>query len=564
MKHCIRCSHLLVALCVVVFPLYLQAGDQADAAWKAIGKITLDQPETHPFHLKAAYAPSYERDRATGHEGTIEIWWQSPELWRRELSAPGFHQVAIFDGKREWQKNEGEYFPEWLLELTNAIMRPMQLEESIFRKRVLSAEVRHLMRQTNIEWEPTNEFDNAQANGKGYLALNDDTGLPSYMGGLGFGGNYHDYKKFHDRSIARKVASGSIELTATIDVFEDLAAMPDSFFDPKSINPDATPIYTAVLSEEDLRKSLQPGATFTWPTLNDGPFEGVAWTEVVLDRTGSVRELIPPICDNPGVSSAADAGFRSMHFAPILKDGVAVQAMGRLSVRFKVTRPAGTENFASAKEYFERGRKASFLAAGSSTPYHLHISFQTGTSKGLVSGSYEDTWISDTEWKREAWIGSSHLVKSQSGEQHYILAEGDQAQLLRMMMQILEPIPAEDTMTESDWRIRRDITGDVNAIRVYSGPEGPNGELDPGKSQAYWFDDQNHLLKCFMHGLEIYPSRQEEYNGVLVARQIDVVKNGHVGMRLLVDEIGPADPSLAKTFKLKGYEWQRAFTAEAR
>jgi hypothetical protein len=480
------------------------------------------------------------------------------------LRSPEFRQIAIFDGKDEWQKNDGDYFPEWLLELSNAIVRPMPLPEAVFRKRVQSGRVRHLMKQINIDWEATNEFDNVQANAHGYLALSEETGLPNYLGGLGFNGSYHDYRKFHDRSIAHKISSGNAELTATVDVLEDLAQEPEGFFDRKSIHPDDKLINTVVLSEEELRKSLQPGAAFTWPTLSDGPFEGVTWTEVVLDRTGNIREMLPPICDNPGIRSAAEAGFRSMHFVPVLKDGIAVQAMGKLSVHFKTVRPAGMESFASAKEYFERGRKANFLAAGSNAPYHLLVSFQTGSTNKVEGGRYEDTWISSVEWKREAWFGSSHFVKTQSGEQHYVLAEGDQIQLLRMVMQILEPIPAEDTMTESDWRIRSDTTGRPQTIRVARGPEGSSGELDPGETQAYWFDDENHLLKCFVSGFEVDFLKREEYNGVSVARQIDVLKNGKVGVRLLVDEIGPADLSQANTFKLKGHEWQRAFTMESR
>jgi hypothetical protein len=51
---------------------------------------------------------------------------------------------------------------------------------------------------------------------------------------------------------------------------------------------------------------------------------------------------------------------------------------------------------------------------------------------------------------------------------------------------------------------------------------------------------------------------------VQVARQIDVLKDGKVGMRIAVSEIGRADSAAAKDFKLKGHEWQRAFTAEVR
>jgi hypothetical protein len=555
---------ILAALCFALMSGSLQAENLTEQVKKAVEKCTLDQPGTKPFHLRATFAPSHERDAGTNRVGEIEFWWQSPTQWRREVRSPEFHQILIVDGNRQWQKNDGDYFPDWLRELAVAIVRPVPLPLDVLEKRVKSAEVRHLMGQTNINWDPATEFGSEQANGKGYLSMMDSTGLLFYTGGPGFGGEYHDFKDFHGRKIAATVASGYIEETAKIVLLEDLETTPSGIFDAAASGGDVQPIDTVILSEEELRKNLLPGKPFVWPALGDGPLEGVAWTEVVLDRTGNIREMIPPIADNPGVKDAAAIGFHAMQFKPFLRNGISVQVTGRISVSFKTSRPAGTETFDSAKTYFERGRKASFLAAGASAPYHLRAEFETGTKDGVQTGRYEDTWINSTEWRREAWFGSSHLVKSQSGDKHYVLAEGTESNLLRLVMLLLEPIPAEDTMTESDWRIRRDSVDGVKAIRVFRGPEGPNGDLEPGKSQGYWFDEKGHLVKSYTAGFEIRPSGEEDYSGVQVAKRIDVIKDGKLGMRITVKEIGPANPAAAKDFKLKGHEWQRAFTAEVR
>jgi len=173
-----------------------------------------------------------------------------------------------------------------------------------------------------------------------------------------------------------------------------------------------------VLAEEEMRKNLLTGKDIVWPAVTDGPLEGVVWTEAVLDRTGKIREMVPPIADNPGVAGAAEQGFSAMQFQPVMRNGDPVQALARISVRFKTVRPEGMETFDSARNYFEKGRRASFLAAGASTPYVLRAEFQTGTSSGIHIGRYEDTQLSATEWKRELTIGSSHLVRTQSGEKH--------------------------------------------------------------------------------------------------------------------------------------------------
>jgi hypothetical protein len=542
---------------------------------KAVEKSTLDQPGTKPFHLKASYAPSRERDADSHRTGEVEIWWESPTRWRREVRSPEFHQIEIVDGSHRWEKNDGDYFPEWLSELAVALVRPVPLPMDVLLERVKTAEVRHMRLpakagsgvsftdQTNVNWDATGKPGDVQANGTGYLALLN--GQLFYTGGPGWDGLYHDFKDFRGRLVAYTVASGYVEVTAKINVLEDLGSVSADFFDASASGGDAQPIETAVLDEAELRANLQPGGVpFAWPPLVDGPLEGNVWTEVVIDREGRIREMIPPVADNPGVKDAAEPGFRAMQFKPFLRDGIPVQVTGRLSVHFKTVRPTGVETFDSARNYFERGRKVSFLGAGASAPYTLRAEFQAATHDGVQTGRYEDTWTSETEWKREAWIGSSHFARSQSGDKHYMLAEGPDANLLRLVLTAMEPIPAGDTMTESDWRIRRDTLDGMKTIRVFRGPEGPDGELDPGKSEGFWFDESGQLVKSYTQGVEVRPSAVEIYGGVQVARQIDVLKDGKLGMRISVKELGPADPAASKSFKLKGHEWQRAFTAEVR
>lgn len=565
---------LLAASVTAWHPGSLCAENPADAAKKAVGKSTLDQPGTKPFHLKAEYAPGSDRDKDSNRNGEIEIWWKSPTQWRREVRSPEFHQIAVVDGTHQWQKNDGDYFPDWLRELAVAIVQPVPLPTDVLLERLKSAQVRDLrmparmngqvqsIEQTNFDWEPTGKPGDAQSNGKGNLALLN--GLVSYSNGPGWSGGYHDFRDFHGRMVARTVSSGYVGVTAKIDVLEDLGPVPQDFFDASAPGGNAA-IETVVLNEAELRENLQPESKpFAWPPLADGPLEGVVWTDVVIDRTGRIREMTPPIADNAGVKDAAEEGFRAMQFRPVLRDGVPVQAWAKLSVTFKTTRPAGMETFDSARNYFERGRRMSFLAAGANAPYVLRAEFEAGTPDGVKTGRYEDTWVSATEWKREAWFGSSHLVKSQNGEQHYVLSEGSDAAFLRNVMMILEPIPAGDTMTESDWRIRRDTVSGLKAIRVFRGPEGPNGELEPGKSQGFWFSESGQLVKVYTGGLEIQPADVESYGGVDVARRIDVVQNGKLGMRIVIKEIGTVQPGASSSFELKGHEWKRAFTAEVR
>ena len=303
MKRLLFAAVLTVSIAPASFS---SAEDVSGTVKNTIEKSTLDQPGTRPFHLKATYTPTNVRDNESHRIGDIEIWWQSPTKWRREVRSPEFHQVAIQDGAHQWQKNEGDYFPDWLRELAVAVIRPVPLSTDVLLQRVKTAQVRHLMGQTNINWEKTTAFGDAQSNGRGYLAFKEESGLLLYTGGPGWSGGYKDFADFHGRMIARTVSSGAVETTAKISTLEDLGATSNDLFDANAPGGDAQLIDTVVLDEETLSKNLLPGKPLSWPPLVNGPFEGMVGTEVALDLTGKIREMTRPVSDNPGIRDAAE------------------------------------------------------------------------------------------------------------------------------------------------------------------------------------------------------------------------------------------------------------------
>lgn len=552
----------LTLLIICLIGTSIHAEDVAGRIKKAVQKSTLDQPGTRPFHLKATLVPSYARDSDSGRTGEIEFWWKSPKMWRREVRCPNFHQIMIVSNGHKWQKNDGDYFPEWLRETAVELINPVpQLQDVL--EQIKGAEVRDMMGSTYVSWMIPSTDGQVKSMMGATVAITDKTGLLFYGGGSGWDGLFHDYADFHGRQVPRTVAVGSPEVTAKITILEDLQDTP-GLFDTSAAGPDAQSIETVLLDELTLRKNLLPMKDPVWPPLKDGPLEGAVTTEIVVDRAGMVREMGSPVSSNPAMNDAAREQIKQMRFQPFLQNGAPVQVVSRITVGFKTVRPEGTETFDTARAYFERGRKASFLAAVATVPYSLHAEFQVGTSAGVQIGQYEDTWVSNTEWKREAWVGSSHFVRSRDGDKLYMESDGPDAGVLRLVFIVMEPIPATDTMTESDWRIRREKVAEVSAIRVFRGPEGPNGEFDPVSSEGYWFNQNGQLIKTYFKGIEILPSQVEPYDGAEVARQVDMLKDGKLAMHIVVKELGPAKYETAKDFKLKGHEWQRAFTAEVR
>ena len=86
-----------------------------------------------------------------------------------------------------------------------------------------------------------------------------------------------------------------------------------------------------------------------------------------------------------------------------------------------------------------------------------------------------DTWKDNADWRREATLGKSRCVRSQHGDMRYQWLEGPDAALLQFVLKAMEPIPAVDTLVESDWRIKRDTVDGIETVRVLSGYESPQG-----------------------------------------------------------------------------------------
>lgn len=561
---------ITISAVILLSPMAGRAENVVGQVKKAVEHITLDQSGTKPFHLKAVLAPSFERDNDSGRTGEVEIWWQSPTRWKRDVRSPEFHQVEIVDGARYWQKNEGDYFPEWLREMAIELVKPVPALEDVLNH-VKSAQVRSFanprnpsMSQLNIDWVTNTGTTDVHNISRSWVSLQESTGLLFYAGGLGWGGEFKDYAVFHGRMVARTVNGGTPQVTAKVITLEDLGNVAAGFFDVGTEGGDPQPLQTLLMDETSLRKNLLPGKPITWPPLQDGVLEGNVTTEIVVDRQGRVRDITSIVSENSGINDAGRQQIRSMRFNPFLLNGVPVQVMSQITVPFKTVRPAGSESFDSARTYFERGRKMGFLSAGSDKPYVLRAEFEAKGSQGIENGHYEDTWFSNIQWRREASIGKSRYVRSRNGEKRYELSEGPDTGVLRFVLKTLEPIPAIDTFYESDWRIKRDTVGDVHAIRVLAGYESPDGKLDPEQARGYWFDDSGLLLKTFLSGIETDWSEFEEFSGLKIARQIDVRKDERLAMRIRIIEMMPATSPPSDNFELKGHEWQRAFTAEER
>jgi hypothetical protein len=131
-------------------------------------------------------------------------------------------------------------------------------------------------------------------------------------------------------------------------------------------------------------------------------------------------------------------------------------------------------------------------------------------------------------------------------------------------MRIMEPVPAIDTFLESDWRMKSETIDDAKTVRVLAGYESLQGELDPEKSRAYWFDENGRLLRVFLSGMDIRRSGFEEFDAAQVARQIRVLYHGSLAVIIKVTDLSTTGDFSGANFEIAENKWNRAFTDEVR
>jgi len=314
------------------------AEDLLKLADKAAKKSTLDQPGTHPFHLRATVAPSFERDKASNRTGEIEIWWKAPGEYRRELHAPGFHQVEIVSGERLWQKNEGEYMPEWLDAVARALLHPLPSESAVMHGEPPELK-KTMFGSTYLNWEKPLPMDMQLS--KQVVAVTDATGLLFYDGGLGWGALFKDYANFHGRDVPRTVTHGSPEVTAKVVVMEDLPTVPSGWFDASAPDSDPRPIALITVDTTDLSADLtDPAPALVWPDPPNTRASGVIWTDLVIDRDGHIREPFRTISDNPALNDFMHDYLAGLHFKPVIRDGQPVEVIRHVVLHFDLGKPA--------------------------------------------------------------------------------------------------------------------------------------------------------------------------------------------------------------------------------
>lgn len=304
----------------------------ADQSAPSIVQAVLTSLGSPAFHLSAAIT-----ERADFNEHIdLEMYWVSPDKWRRTIVSQDFSQTLIVNGDKVFEQDSDEYFPLGLQTLATALVDPRPLLDL---------------------WRPGNQLvtkENGSSDESGKtcfgsnptMCLLSPNGLTEIVGVPGHNVAFSDYREFKNRRVARlvtvKIDQGD-SLQARLMDLKELETVDDKLFEIANPTPKGGQLQSVVVSQAELgQQALQP-LEIIWPQVLDGKTTGETSYYVSIDRAGQVREILPLSVAIERADDSARRQIMRWKFKPFLKGGIPVQAEAVLELRFD-TRAYGPAN----------------------------------------------------------------------------------------------------------------------------------------------------------------------------------------------------------------------------
>jgi hypothetical protein len=288
----------------------------------AIQKSQLTLPGSVPFHLTATVLnPKDPTDQA--HTARIEELWVSPQKWRRKVTTPDFSQLLIVSGGRVHEEITGDYYPNWLRTLVNALFDPGAPLQGV-----------DLTTSDDNPVRNTKQVCRRFATAVGIAPVSNDVfstycflyGLLDHVTLPGYVVAYQDYAPFSGKQVSRRIQEylgRELQPEARIIELNVLKAPDESLFAITEAHP---LLKTVFVTEQDARAHILDASPMVWPKIHEGQAVGLASIYVCIDRDGRVRETHNLNNDHPDVADSAREQVMRWRFRPFMAEGVPVQA----------------------------------------------------------------------------------------------------------------------------------------------------------------------------------------------------------------------------------------------
>ena len=319
------CRHLKSILVAAALPWTMSVcGTAQEVSAGAMDKPVIVQPvlvETgsRPFHLKATITEIDDPAAKT----TIEMFWLSPDKYRRTIKSEDFSQTLIVNGRAVFEENSEDYFPLDLQIVITALVDPRPVLDA-YRPGD------PLFTKANGKSKESGDICRSEkVCGHTLLFWQASLGLNEIVGSLGREMEFTDYRDFKGRRVARLVfhrtGFGKSGLEAVVTELSELKNAPEDLFVVRQSTPENHRNHTAIFTPEKLRNFAAYAPEIIWPQTLDGSEKGMAIFHVAIDQKGVVREVVPLRSDNERANESAARQIKTWKFMPVMDHDIPVE-----------------------------------------------------------------------------------------------------------------------------------------------------------------------------------------------------------------------------------------------
>jgi hypothetical protein len=137
----------------------------------------------------------------------------------------------------------------------------------------------------------------------------------------------------------------------------------------------------------------------------------------------------------------------------------------------------------SAETLLNRARQISDIRAPGSPPFHLQATFSfIAKNLDTIQGTYIETWLSASQWRRETVVGDAHRIEVRNGNKSWLANGGPQfpTQAIRAA-KMFDPFPENPRL-------------DVDSVTDRPNLQCVLLRLDASTKQAFCIDKQTGVL----------------------------------------------------------------------
>lgn len=328
-------SAVVILACALVISAFGSDSDKVplrDLVDRAVAQSKLTVPGGTPFHLIAEIVET--TNPSSEYQAKVEIYWISPEKWRRTIEAPGFSQMLVINGDQLYEKDAGDYLPWWLNELLTAMQDPLPMAD--------------VLKQMNGQVPRPRGGQNSsvcadlRSTKGGVFCFEGSHGLLTSVYSSEYGAEFKDFKGFAGKRVARLIIiypeSGTTIQSRVTELTEFHNDDPTMFSIPDPTPPQGR-IKSLKVNEATIRRLVSSGSEIKWPPIESKPTKGTCDVYISADRAGRIREVWPRNCDNAGLQDGLRETVKKWQLTPAAENGVPVQVEGPMSFTFGTNSP---------------------------------------------------------------------------------------------------------------------------------------------------------------------------------------------------------------------------------